>query len=106
MAYKLNVGEAHAVYLTVEIEGKDIGHAGDIVQNGHDALVKRGCQNIVLCADTVDDLSRRLCIEFLLILSLFLVTVGRISLHPILPVRMERIPMKTVCNIYRCGRSK
>ena len=55
MNYELNVGEAHTVYFAVEVECKDIGHTGDVIQNGHDAFVERGCQHVVLGANTTNE---------------------------------------------------
>ena len=43
--------------LLVFIKGVDIGHAADIVDNGHDAGLERGGGDVVLAADTADELA-------------------------------------------------
>ena len=51
----LYIWQAHAVYLAIEVEGIYIGHSGNVIQDGHDAVIECGCQDVILCADTVDE---------------------------------------------------
>ena len=43
--------------LLVFIKGVDVGHAADIVDDGHDAGFERGGGDVVLTADTADELA-------------------------------------------------
>ena len=49
-------GEGDAADLLVDIEGIDIGHATDIVDDGHETRLKVGGIDVVLAADTADEL--------------------------------------------------
>ena len=51
----LNHREAFAIDFAVEIEGKDVGHAGDVVEDCHDAMVGIGSIHFVLLTDAVEE---------------------------------------------------
>ena len=49
-------GEGDAANLLVDIEGIDIGHATDIVDDGHEAGLEVWTVDVVLTADAPDEL--------------------------------------------------
>ncbi len=51
----LNHWQAFAIDFAVEVECKDVGHAGNVVENCQDAVVGIGSINFVLLADTVEE---------------------------------------------------
>ena len=51
----LDDGEAHAVEFTVEIEGIDVRHAGDVVEHGHEAVVETRGTDLILTRDAVEE---------------------------------------------------
>ena len=51
----LNHREAFAIDFAIEVEGKDVGHAGDVVEDCHDAVVGVGGIHFVLLADAVEE---------------------------------------------------
>ena len=48
---RLDAWDAHAVELTIEVEGIDVGHAGDVVEHGEDAVIEARRTNLVLRRD-------------------------------------------------------
>lgn len=46
--YSSDGGDADAVDLAVQVQGKHVGHAADVVEHGQQAPVERGGQHVVL----------------------------------------------------------
>ena len=50
----LNHRQAFAIDFAIEVESEDIGHARDVVEDGHDAVIGVGGIHFVLLADAVE----------------------------------------------------
>ena len=56
MVTRLYYRQADAIDLLVDVEGIDVGHSTDIVEDSHDALLQVGVVDVVLAAYTADEL--------------------------------------------------
>ena len=55
---KSHNGQGDAADFLIDVEGVDVGHAADIVDDGHETCFQIGGIDVVLTADTADELFR------------------------------------------------